>query len=100
MKVRNKFMKFQDGGAAPAPEDQGGAPQGQGPEQAPEQGGEQDPMAQVLQVAAQAVQKQDCQAALAVCQALMQLAQGGGGQEQAPQEPTFARRGAKLVRVR
>jgi hypothetical protein len=100
MKVRNKFMKFQDGGAAPAPQDQGGAPQDQGQRQAPEEGQEQDPMAQILQVAAQAVQKQDCQAALAVCQALMQLAQGVGGQEQAPQEPTFARKGAKLVRVK
>lgn len=104
MKVRNKFLKFQDGGAAPAPDDQGGAPQNQGgaPEGgAPEEGGGQDPMAQILQVAAAAVQKQDCQAALAVCQALVQIAQGGGGgQEQAPQEPTFARRGAKLVRVR
>ena len=69
---------------------QGGAP-------APEQGG--DPMAQILQVAAQAVQTQNCDAAMAVCQALMQLAQGGP--EGAPQEePTFARNGAKLVRVR
>ena len=39
---------------------------------------------------------------MAVCQALMQLAQGAaGGPQQAPQEePTFARNGAKLVRVR
>ncbi len=104
MKVRNKLFKFQDGGAAPAPEDQSGAPQDQGtPEQggAPDQSGNQDPMAQILQVAVQAVERKDCGAAIAVCQALVQLAQGGaGGQEQAPQEPTFARKGAKLVRVK
>ena len=39
---------------------------------------------------------------MAVCQALMQMAQGKvGGPEPAPQEePTFARQGAKLVKVR
>ena len=108
MKIESKISKFQQGGAAPAPQDpaaQGapaGAPQG-GPAPeggAPEQGG-QVPMAQILQVAAQAVQTQNCEAAMAVCQALMQVAQGGAGPEEAPQEePTFARKGAKLVRVR
>lgn len=93
MRISEKPKKFQAGGAMPAegnPTTQGGAP---------EQGA--DPMAQILQVAAQAVQTQNCEAAMAVCQALMQLAQGGGAPEGAPQEePTFARNGAKLVRVR
>lgn len=97
-------------GGAPAGQDPnqafGGAPEGGVPEEGvpAEQGSGaegQDPMAQILEVAAQAVQTQNCEAAMAVCQALMQIAQGGGEQEQAPQEePTFARNGAKLVRVR
>lgn len=77
--------KFQEGGAAPAP-----------------QGGE-DPMVMLLQMAAQAVQSQDCQAALQVCDALLQLvqqAQGGGGApaEEAPQGEPVYRRGGRLVR--
>ena len=104
MKIESKIKKFQQGGPMPqgAPAEGGAAPaEGQAPEGgAPEQGG-QDPMAQILQVAAQAVQTQNCEAAMAVCQALMQIAQGGAAQESAPQEePTFARNGSKLVRVR
>lgn len=104
MKIESKVKKFQQGGAmpqdpaaqgAPAPE-AGGAPEAGAPA-----GGEQDPMMQILQVAAQAVQTQNCEAAIAVCQALLQIAQGGAAPEQAPQEePTFARNGAKIVRVR
>lgn len=104
MKIESKIKKFQQGGAMPQdPAAQGGgAPAGgQAPEGAAPEQGAQDPMTQILQVAAQAVQTQNCEAAMAVCQALMQIAQGGAGQEQAPQEePTFARNGAKLVRVR
>lgn len=57
--------------------------------------GNEDPMAQILQIAAQAVQTQNCEAAIAVCQALVQIAQGAPAEE-----PTFARNGAKLTRVR
>lgn len=61
----------------------------------------EDPMMQIVQVAQQALQNQDCEAMAAVCQALLQLAQGGGAPQEAPaEEPTYARRGAKLVRVR
>ena len=101
MNVRNKVKFMQDGGAAPAPQGGGAAPQdasqGAAPDQSGVQSGGQDPMAQILQVAAQAVQNQDCQAAMVVCQALVKIAQGGGGQAQ---EPTFARRGAKIIRVK
>ena len=87
MRIVSKFRKFQEGGAMPPQE-----------AAAPEQAA-QDPMAQILQVAAQAIQTQNCEAAMAVCQALLQLA-GGGGEAPAQEEPTYARRGAKLIRIR
>lgn len=101
MKIQSKISKFQQGGAAPVPQDPaaGGAPA----EGAPMEGGAQagNPMEQILQVAAQAVQTGNCEAALAVCQTLMSAAQGGMGPGEAPQEePTFARNGSKLRRVR
>lgn len=83
MKIEDKKLrKLQEGGeipaGAPAPE---AAP---APEQAPEQGG--DPLEQIVMGAAQAVQTQDAQLALQVCQALVELAQGGGEQP-APAAP-------------
>lgn len=92
MKLGNKF---QAGGPMPA-----GAPA-----QAP-QGGE-DPTAMLLQAAQQAVQGQDCQMAMQVCQMVIEALGGGGGpQEAAPQEAAPApaegepvyRRGGRLVR--
>lgn len=101
MKIQSKISKFQQGGAAPVPQDPaaGGAPA----EGAPMEGGAPagNPMEQILRVAAQAVQTGNCEAALAVCQAIMEAAQGGMGPGEAPQEePTFARNGSKLRRVR
>lgn len=102
MRIQSKISKFQQGGAAPMPQDPaaaGGAPA----EGAPMEGGAPagNPMDQILQVAAQAVQTGNCEAALAVCQAIMEAAQGGMGPGEAPQEePTFARNGSKLRRVR
>lgn len=85
-----RLVKFlQEGGAAPE-----AAPAEQAP--APEQGGG-DPMEQILQAAAQAVQTQDAQLALQVCQAIVQMAGGGAPAEQAPGEPVY-RRGGKLIR--
>jgi hypothetical protein len=69
-------------------------------------GGGEDPMAQLMQGAQQAVQGQDCQIAMQVCQMLLQLGGGGGAPEQAPEEqggepqqgePVY-RRGGRLVR--
>lgn len=96
MRVINKnARRYQAGGpmeGAPEEAPMEGAPEGGAP------AGGEDPMSQILQVAAQAVQTQNCEAAMAVCQALVQIAQGGAG---APaEEPTFARNGAKLTRVR
>ena len=77
----------------------------QAPAAAP-QGGE-DPMAMLLQGAQQAVQAQDCQIAMQVCQMLLELAGGGGAPaEAAPAEAAPApaegepvyRRGGRLVR--
>lgn len=90
MKFRKKF---QEGGPMPAedPAAQGGG----------------DPMAQLVQGAAEAVQTGNCDVALQVCQMLMELAGGGGApagpapEEAAPApaegEPVF-RMGGSLVR--
>ena len=80
-----KFVrKFQEGGAAPQGE---------------------DPQAVLLQGAQQAVQNQDCQTAIQVCQMLLQMMGGGGEQAPAPApeeqqqggEPVY-RMGGRLVR--
>lgn len=86
--------KFQAGGPMPAG---AGAP-------AP-QGGE-DPQAMLLQGAQQAVQGQDCEIAMQVCQMLIEALGGGAQQQPAPQEAAPApaegepvyRRGGRLVR--
>ena len=86
--------KYQEGGAMPA----GAAPQGP-------QGGE-DPMAMLMQGAQQALEAQDCEIAMQVCQMLMELAGGGAPAEAAPAEAAPApaegepvyRRGGSLVR--
>jgi len=81
MKLGKKVNLFQAGGAMPA---------------------EQDPMAVLLEGAAQAVQSQDCQIAMQVCQMLMELA-GNAAPAQAPApapaqgEPVY-KMGGRLVR--
>ena len=86
------IKKFQEGGAAPAP----GAPQ---------QGGE-DPTAMLMQGAQQAVQNQDCQIAIQVCQMVLEMlggggapAEGAGPEAAAPEqgEPVY-RTGGRLIR--
>lgn len=88
------IKKFQEGGAAPAPE-----------AAAPQQGGE-DPTAMLIQGAQQAVQNQDCQIAIQVCQMVLEMLSGGGAPKQggAPEsapasegQPVY-RRGGRLVR--
>ena len=94
--VNQYLPKFQEGGEMPAGAPvEGGAPAEAAP--APEAGGE-DPMQQILMAAQQAVQTQDGQLALQVCQALVEMA-GGGAPEQAPvdQAPVY-RAGGKLSR--
>lgn len=77
------------------------------PAQAPAPQGGEDPTAMLLQGAQQAVQAQDCEIAMQVCQMLIQ-ALGGGAAESgaAPQESTPApaegepvyRKGGRLLR--
>lgn len=87
----NKLLKFQEGGEmAPAP--------AEAPAEAPAAGG--SPEEQIIQAAMQAVQTQDAQLALQVCQAIVEMA--GGGAQPAPaapegQEPVY-RKGGRLVK--
>lgn len=92
--------KFQQGG--PAPEQGAQSQPAPAPEQGAPAGGEggQDPLMQLAQMAAQAMQSQDCQAAMAVCEGfLMLIQQSQGGAEQAPAqtEPVF-KKGGKIVK--
>lgn len=86
------IKKFQEGGAAPAPE-----------AAAPQQGGE-DPTAMLMQGAQQAVQNQDCQIAIQVCQMVLEMlggapaGEGEPGAGGAPQSEPVYRRGGRLVR--
>ena len=101
-KTVKKVGRFQEGGPMPAedPAMAGGEPGMEGGAPAPDQGG-QDPLMQLAQAAMQALQTQDCNIAMQVCQgfvALLQQAQGGAPAEAAPEgEPVF-RRGGVLVR--
>ena len=80
---------------APAPKEAG----------APVEGGEpaggEDPIMQIAQVAMQALQTQDCEAAMAVCEAFIQLiqqSQGGAPEEAAPEGEPVYRNGGVLSR--
>ena len=90
MKISEKITKFQEGGQmAPAQ----GAP-------AEAQAQAQDPMTQILQIAQQALEAQDCEAAMAVCDGLLQLvaqSQGGAPAGAEGSTPVF-KRGGKLVK--
>lgn len=98
----SETRKFQVGGAMPVgapaaePTVEGGAPVD---ETAPDQGGEQDPIMMLAQMSAQAIQAQDCQMAMQVCQAFLEIVQQmqGGAPEEPQGEPVF-RKGGTLVR--
>lgn len=97
-----KVKKFQMGGEMPAegaPEE--GAPVEQAPEAAPAEGGE-DPLMQLVQMAAQALQSNDPNLAMQVCQGLIQLVQQaqGGAPAEPETQPVFRKGGVLLKRVR
>ena len=74
-----RFVKFmQEGGVAPE-----AAPVEEAPA-APKQGG--SPEEQIIMACQQAVQTQDCQLAMQVCQAVLQML-GGGAPQEAPAAP-------------
>ena len=88
------IKKFQEGGVTLAPE-----------AAAPQQGGE-DPTAMLMQGAQQAVQNQDCQIAIQVCQMVLEMLGGGGAPAEAggpeaggtPKSEPVYRRGGRLIR--
>lgn len=89
-----KVKKFQEGGAMEqAPVEQ------TAPEEAAAQ--QQDPLMMLAEASMQALQNQDCQMAMQVCQALVQMlqqAQGGGTPAQG--EPVFRKGGVLLRRIK
>lgn len=92
-----KIKKLQMGGQMAPPEDPAaaqGAPMGAEPGM--EQGA--DPVMQLVEMAAQALQSQDPNMMAAVCEGLISLVQGGGGEQGAPtpEEPVMMRKGSSL----
>lgn len=84
-----KIKRFQQGGMAPeaAPQEaQGGQPAG-GPEE------------QIAQMAQQIIQQLGPEAAAMLAQIIMQMLQGAQGGGEQPQ-PTYQKKGGKLVRVK
>lgn len=91
--LKNNVKKFQTGGTmAPADPNQGGAPVEQ---QTPEQ----DPIMMLADMSAQALQSQNCEMAMQVCQAFLEIVQQmqGGVPEEPQGEPVF-RKGGSIVR--
>lgn len=99
-----KFIpKFQMGGPMPAEAPVEEAPVEEAPA-APEEQGGQDPLMMIAQAAAQALQSQDCQMAMQVCQAFLQLIQQAQGGAPAPAEepgtPVFGKGGVLKRRIK
>lgn len=87
MKISQKLLKFQEGGQMP-PETQ-----------APQEAAQADPMVMLVEMAQQAVQNQDCQAAMGVCQGFLELvAQASGGGQPAPEGQPVYKAGGKLIK--
>lgn len=100
MKVsfNSRVNKFQEGGAI---EEQQPEMTAEAPATQPAEETNQDPMYQILQAAAQAVQTNDGQLALQVCAALVQLAQGSaqsGAPVEENQEPVYKKGGILAYR--
>lgn len=103
--------KFQQGGPVDAPAEGGApaeAPMEEEPAEQPQGGAPQgggDPMEMLMQIgqmAAQALQSQDCNAAMQACDGIVQFIQmmqqgGGAPQQESPQGEPVYRRGGKLV---
>lgn len=98
MEVKPKVKKFQEGGPAPAPADRPMPAEPQ--EGAPVEGRADQMLMHLAKMAAEALQSGDCNTALSVCEAFMQLiqqfTQGQAGPEAPQGEPVY-RKGGKLV---
>lgn len=95
--IPKNVRRFQEGGQMPV-EDPAMVEQAPA-EAAPAGGGGQDPIMMLAEAAAQALQGQDCQMAMQVCQGLLELVQqmAGGAPQESQGEPVF-RKGGVLVR--
>lgn len=104
IKFRNSnFRKFQEGGAMEAPVEEA-VPVGV--EEAPVAEAPADPMEmlmQLAQMAAQALQAQDANMAMEVCNGLVefvQILQSQAAPQEAPAEPVYRRGGTLVKRIR
>jgi hypothetical protein len=84
-----RVKKFQEGGAAPAPVEQGA------PQEAQMEGGQPSPEQQIAELAQQIIQQMGPEAAAMLAQIIMQMLQGGAQEQQ----PVFARRGGSINRI-
>ena len=94
-KLTEMIRKFQEGGEVAPPSE--AAPAEAAPAEAAPEGG--DPTAQILEAAMTALQNQDCNLAMQILQALVQML--GGGAQKGPaapegQAPVF-KKGGKLA---
>lgn len=97
MNFAPKVKKFQQGGAM----EQAPVEQGVAPEAAPAE--QENPLLMLADASMQALQNQDCQMAMQVCQALVQLvqqAQGGDTPAQAEGEPVYKKGGILVRRIK
>lgn len=90
MKISDKVFKFQEGGPMPT---EPAAPAE--PAQAQE-----DPIVQLVTMAQQALQEQNCEAAMAVCEGLMQLVQGAQGGGEPTGQPVYKAGGTIVKRIK
>lgn len=102
MKIKTNVRFLQDGGQMGAPvNDPNATPAGNTAEGGNTPQGEDDALLMLAQMAAQALQNNDGQMALEVCQGFLQLIQQmageAGGPETAPQGEPVYRKGGKLV---
>lgn len=102
---KNSVSKYQVGGAMPAgdsmsqPTGEAQPPVDQG---TPEQNSEQDPIMMMAQMASQAIQSQNCEMAMQVCQAFLEIVQQMQGEapEEPQGEPVFKKGGTLVRRIK
>lgn len=99
--VPKNVKKFQQGGEiAPEEAPMEEAPVEEGTPMNEGQGGGEDPFMMLAQMAAQALQNQDCQMAMQVCQGFLEVMQQMAGAQQQQGEPVFKKGGKLCKRIR